>query len=894
MTRRSIFVCCGALIALICATALLADGPQTGTIDGRVLDAQGAALPGVTVTITGPQNTRTVITDANGVYRFALLLAGRYTVNAELEGLGAAELGTDLDPGQRRGVDLTLVSTTEEEITVTGEAPLMSRYETAAAATIPAVVTENVAFGTRTYNAAMRQLPAVVNRNDSDLVPSVNGGISTEVGVYVEGVDTSMHRRGGEMRLLIPGTALTETKLESTGFGAEYGRATSGIINSTVKTGTNEFHGDFLFIGQNPKWRAPDVLDLERPDDQINSFETGLGGPIARNKAWFYLSYGSMSENRIDTLRDGTIFDLSREATPLIAKVNFQPRDNQQIALTAIDAPSGRLGLSGNPGDRFAIMNFSLNGRVQTLNWSLGLDSSNFLEVKVANREEFVGRHAAEQHPIDANASPDDPPGNNFRYRDLTSGLRHNGPSVRLAEGFNDFPRDQANLSLTSFRGRHEWKFGIDAQAIEFSNLTSIITEFRGRGYDANLPGGYATPVNKRVFEPSNVITETSDFLAVFAQDRFEVGENWVWTLGVRADQQTIDNDIGERVNEYTEFVPRVSAVYDVKADGSILLRGTLGRYYHAIGMGIVLQEFSRQNNGENIYDQFLWNAATQRYDRFQRRVEPTFDQAIQNIDPYYKDEISFGADFQVSEKWVVKSRLVASEADNIFHATLQYDDAGAVVRDLRNWPDARREYQALQLEANRLFRDNWTLRTNYTLSSNKGNINSFNDNFNLYEGLGGVEVSTGLANATSSDFWFGRLLEDREHLANVVGMKRFIFGKHDLVLGGFVHYAAGRPWGSHVSTQVRHPVSNQAITTSTYREPSDANRLPDTWTIDLSTMYSVAMAGDVRVKLGFEVANLTDNQEPTIINQSTGRPNAQVAWYQRPREFRLKVGLSF
>ncbi len=183
MTRRSVFVCCGALIALICATALLADGPQTGTIDGRVLDAQGAALPGVTVTITGPQNTRTVITDADGVYRFALLLAGHYTVNAELEGLGTAELGTDLDPGQRRGIDLTLVSTTEAEITVTGEAPLISRYETAASATIPAVVTENVAFGTRNYNAAMRQLPSVVNRNDSDFVPSVNGGISTEVGV---------------------------------------------------------------------------------------------------------------------------------------------------------------------------------------------------------------------------------------------------------------------------------------------------------------------------------------------------------------------------------------------------------------------------------------------------------------------------------------------------------------------------------------------------------------------------------------------------------------------------------------------------------------------------------------------------------------------------------------
>jgi len=892
MKKRAMGWC--SLVMLIGAAPVLADGPQTGTIDGRVLDAGGTPLPGVTVTLTGPQNTRTVMTDEEGVYRFALLLAGRYTVDAALQGLGTAELATDLEPGQRRGIELTLVSATAEEITVTGEAPLMSRYETAAAATIPAEVTDNVAFGTRNYNAAIRQLPTVVNRNDSDSLPSVNGGISTEVGIYVEGVDTSMHRRGGEMRLRIPSTALTETKLESTGFGAEYGRATSGIINSTVKTGTNEFHGEMLYIGQNPKWRAPDILELERPDDQINSYETGLGGPIARNKAWFFLSYGKMSDNRIDALRDGTIANLSREARPLIGKVNFQPGDNQQIALTAIDAPSEAIGLSGNPGDRYAVMSFPLNGRVQTLNWSLGVGASNFLEFKVANREEFVGRNAAEQHPIDPEASPDDPPGNNYRYRDLVTGLRHNGPAVRLAEGFNDFPRDQANVSLTSFRSRHEWKFGVDAQAIEFSNLTSIITEYRGRSYDPNLPGGFVTPVNKRVFDRSDVITETSDFLAAFVQDRFEVGDSWVWTLGVRGDQQTIDNDVGERVNEYTEWVPRVSGVYDVKSDGSILIRGTLGRYYHAIGMGIVLQEFSRQNNGENIYEQFLWNRETLRYDRFQRRVEPTFDQAIHDVDPYYKDEISFGADFQVSDKWVVKSRLVASEAENIFHATLQFDDAGRVVRDLRNWSHAPREYRGPPPDPNRLFRDDWTLRTNYTLSSTTGNINSFNDNFNLYEGLGGVEVSTGLTNATSSDYWFGRLGEDREHLANVLGMKRFVFGRHDLVLGGFLHYAAGRPWGRHVSTQVRHPVSGQTITTSTFREPSDANRLPDSWTFDLSVMYSVAMASNVRAKIGFDLANLTDNQEPININLSSGRPRARVSDYQRPREFRLKLGFSF
>ncbi len=70
--------------------SLWADGPQTGTIEGRALDAQGGALPGVTVTLTGPQGTKTAVTDADGNYRFAVLPPGAYEVNGALEGLGQA------------------------------------------------------------------------------------------------------------------------------------------------------------------------------------------------------------------------------------------------------------------------------------------------------------------------------------------------------------------------------------------------------------------------------------------------------------------------------------------------------------------------------------------------------------------------------------------------------------------------------------------------------------------------------------------------------------------------------------------------------------------------------------------------------------------------------------
>jgi hypothetical protein len=76
------------------------------------------------------------------------------------------------------------------------------------------------------------------------------------VAAFVEGVDTSITRRGGELRFAIPTSAVSDTQVEGAGFGVEYGRAVSGVINSTIKTGTNAFHGEGLYIGQNTKWRG--------------------------------------------------------------------------------------------------------------------------------------------------------------------------------------------------------------------------------------------------------------------------------------------------------------------------------------------------------------------------------------------------------------------------------------------------------------------------------------------------------------------------------------------------------------------------------------------------------------------------------------------------------------
>ena len=879
----------------ICASPLPADGPQTSTIDGTVTDAQGDALPGVSVTLTGPQNTRTEITDANGDYRFALLQAGDYTVTADLEGLGSAERAVVLELGKREDVDLTL-GATAEEITVTSEAALITKYDTGAVTALGEELLEHVAQGSRNYWENLRLMAGVVPWHQNFVQsPGVNGGIAQEVVTFIDGVDISHNRRGGEMTFYMPSTVITENRMESAGFSAEYGRGISGVLNTTIKTGTNVFHGDFLYIGQNPAWRAANWLGIERPDSMINSYETGLGGPLFRDKAWFYASISEMNDNQLDRTREGDLVDVTRTAEPLVGKFNTQPNDRHQLALTLIDSPSGRLNPPGTAADIYSITRNSWNNRIQTLTWSFALTDSAFLEVKAANRELQTARIGSPPAEILPDASPDTPDGNNFRYRDLADGRRYNAPVNRLGAGGNDFPRDQANASLTLFRGDHEFKTGIDVQDVTFATITSIGTEYRGRGYGRSLPGGYSAPVNKRVFDcpvPCNTAF-TSSLGAAYVQDRITVGDHLTVSLGLRQDTQDIKNNIGQEVMEFQKVAPRLSAVYDINADGRMLVRASAGRYYDYIGLGVVFTEFTAGANGENAYTQYGWNPETELYDVSQRRVAPR-DPLASSVEPYHKDEISVGFDWQFSNNWVFKSRVTSWEMENMFHSTLQFDEQGQVVRDLRNWPQNRRQYEGILFQLNRAFRDDWSLRMNYARDWNEGNNESRNDNDDHLEGFGGIEVSTGILNPTSGPSWFGPISYQRGHIINVIGMKLWRFGSHDLMTSAALHWSDGEPWGLQPSTQVRHPVSGQTITTTTLREPRGTNRLDDFLTLNLNATYQFPIRGDVQGTIGGEVSNVTNEQALVYINTRNGNPLGSLIAYQYTRELRLKVGVRF
>ncbi|HUE96187.1 MAG TPA: hypothetical protein VMN39_05985, partial [Longimicrobiaceae bacterium] len=363
-------------------------------------------------------------------------------------------------------------------------------------------------------------------------------------------------------------------------------------------------------------------------------------------------------------------------------------------------------------------------------------------------------------------------------------------------------------------------------------------------------------------------------------------------------DDQSAENDLGEEAISWTKIAPRLGVVYDVEGSGRLLLKASAGRYYQIVNQDLVNDEFARLPSGANLFDRFLWNPATQRYDRFDRRVVPALDTAIQEVDPYYKDEITLGTQWQFSDTWVFEAQAIWWELSDLFWASDQFDAEGGVRRDVRNWDEGFRDYSGLRLELNRAFRGGWTLRTNYTLGENEGNNFGANDNVSthdddLFEGLGGVEVGTGATDATSV-FRDGRGFLDRTHNLNIVGLKQFSAGAHVFALGGYFLFRSGEPWGLRESTVVAHPVSGQTITTTSYREPRDAQQLEDTFSLNLTGSWNFPIGGRLQGRVAIEVANLTDEQELIGINRANGLPIPGTAAFQAPREFRGQVGVQF
>ncbi|MCX8126926.1 MAG: Plug and carboxypeptidase regulatory-like domain-containing protein, partial [Dehalococcoidia bacterium] len=312
------------LILLLMAPLAVSQTIEYGKITGVVVDEEGAPLPGVTVEITGPAlmgGKRAATTSARGSYVFMNVPSGRYTLTASLPGFKTSKQeNIVVTAGSSIVVDVKMeIGKLEETITVTAAGPVVDAKTSTVATNINSELlaklpTSRDAF----YDLALSTPGMVAQGKDGSWLPSPNayGGSSNENVFLINGVNTTNPRSAAYGSLVnVNYNAVEEVRVIALGSKAEYGSYSGVAIDVLTKSGSNEFHGNFMVNGAPKKWIADnqpkpanpgEAVDMgalgpygERlfigPGDDILNKNTKeyelnftIGGPIKKDKVWFY------------------------------------------------------------------------------------------------------------------------------------------------------------------------------------------------------------------------------------------------------------------------------------------------------------------------------------------------------------------------------------------------------------------------------------------------------------------------------------------------------------------------------------------------------------------------------------------------------------------------------
>src|SRR5664280_2713808 len=278
---------------LLLANPAFAQGIPTATLSGRVMN-DALDLPGVSVTATSPhlQGTRTTVTGASGDYVFANVPPGDYTITFTLSGFQTQTKPITLASSQVHRLDANMsVTTVSTTLSVSGKSESISQAP-AQATTYTGDLLGKLPTA-RTITSAVILSPGI-NQNGANGV-SISGAQSTENLYTVNGVVITDNVRSSPNTLFIE-DAIQETTTTTT-VSAEYGRFTGGVINTITKSGGNEFSGSVRSTFTNDAWQSTSGYRTAtgvNPQEgrfvnkAIPTFEATLGGPIVKDKVWFF------------------------------------------------------------------------------------------------------------------------------------------------------------------------------------------------------------------------------------------------------------------------------------------------------------------------------------------------------------------------------------------------------------------------------------------------------------------------------------------------------------------------------------------------------------------------------------------------------------------------------
>lgn len=296
-------------LALLAPVVLLFAQFESGTVLGTVHDPSGANVANAKVTLENVRTNVTLdtVTDSKGDYEFVNIRLGSYRVHVSSPGFQTATTDPfDLAVNARQRVDLTLqVGQTSENVTVTGAAELLETDNSSRGQVINPKQIVDLPLNGRSYADLTLLVPGVArspleNQSDSsrDASFNVNGQRSELNSFLLDGIDNNAYgtsNQGFSNQVIQPNPdALAEFKVETDNYSAEYGRATGAVINATIKSGTNNLHGEIWEFVRNTAFNATGFfkpVNGVKPAFNQNQFGAALGGPIIRNKIFVFGDY---------------------------------------------------------------------------------------------------------------------------------------------------------------------------------------------------------------------------------------------------------------------------------------------------------------------------------------------------------------------------------------------------------------------------------------------------------------------------------------------------------------------------------------------------------------------------------------------------------------------------
>jgi hypothetical protein len=313
----------------------------TGTIAGRVVDEQGGAIPGATVTLVSATRGTTIdnITNASGDFVIPNIPRDTYLVRVTMDGFKTVERpNVEVSPGQRVVVPtLTItVGTLNETVTVTGEAPMIQSQTGERSFTVSTEAIQELPMNSRNWSAFTALTPGVVGTTRLGNVGQQNNN------VMLDGVAIMDTGNNGTM-LQTNVDAIGEIRILTQGYQAEFGRASGMQITAITKSGTNQFRGSFYDLERNSDWNSNTWARIKNGQPKAVSkqrdFGYTLGGPIGKpggeNKLFFFYSHefrprtsgGGINQFRVPTElerrgdfsqtldNNGNLFNLIRDAS---------------------------------------------------------------------------------------------------------------------------------------------------------------------------------------------------------------------------------------------------------------------------------------------------------------------------------------------------------------------------------------------------------------------------------------------------------------------------------------------------------------------------------------------------------------------------------------------------